>query len=453
MTWLAIDHRSLRLFRAGLGAFLILDILFRAVDFSAFYTDAGVFPLELALARSAHLANWSLYYLSSSPMWASLLFTVTAIAGLLLIFNIRPRLVSLAAFILMLSLKNRNPLVDYGGDDLSRLALLWSAFLPSGPANAGEKSFSGPAALAAFVQVFALYFCAGMVKDTEAWFHDARGVYMALNGNTHARASASLLLPFPKLLSVLTVGVYLLERLGWLLFFSPWWPGVLRTVAVAAFATMHFSFGMFLHVELFPFIDITLLTLMLPPEFWDYLKVELKARPIPIPRLDAWLAPLAAILAVSFAYLNISYLPQINRQPLTAIRSAASFLGANQSWSMFAPIDDVLDGYHRMLGETEHGSVNLITGQQIDALPIKPVDVQAEQGGFRWTRYLETSRAQDDRVRRRLLQYFCDKNKLARGTPVNWYYFKEQTIQSPGWPPYAETIRMQSEKCNAVAAL
>src|SRR5438105_920028 len=98
----SIDHRSVRLFRFGLGVFIVADVFFRLQDFAAWHLESGVVPLRLV---HSHM---TLFALSSSPLWADTLFAIYVLIGLLLMTGLRPRTVSIAAFILAISVKNRN---------------------------------------------------------------------------------------------------------------------------------------------------------------------------------------------------------------------------------------------------------------------------------------------------------------------------------------------------------
>ncbi len=437
----AIDFRSLRVFRAGLGAFLLLDLFFRFKDFTSLHTDSGVLPARLL----DH--GISLFLLSDTHLWAVTLFAAMAACGVLLILDVRPRLVSILAFVLALSLRNRNPFMSYSGDDLFRLALLWSAFLPSGPRVLGEKNFVNPAALAVFVQVFALYFCAGMHKELDAWWEDGRATFLALNSVTYARPQAAFLLGYPTLLTYASGAVLVLERLGWLLFFSPWRHAEFRILGCFVLAAMHLSFGFLMRLELFPLIDSTLLVLLLPSEFWDRLGVRAAFTPVPAPTADRYLAPVALALVTVVAAINISHLPQFDRRLWRPLRQFTAYTGLNQAWSMFTPIDQVTNAYHRLIATSPDGrKVDLLNERELTQFPTRPVNAQGEQRGFRWTRYLDAIVFHEqERYRQRLLEFFC---KDRPGWRAEWFYFSEQTIAVPGVRPLQDSAVILSRICD-----
>ena len=59
-----IDSRSLTAFRIGLGGLVLADLAYRALDFRAHYTDAGVLPRALYLEIFSQVEiTWSLHLL------------------------------------------------------------------------------------------------------------------------------------------------------------------------------------------------------------------------------------------------------------------------------------------------------------------------------------------------------------------------------------------------------
>lgn len=439
-TVLAIDFRSLRLFRSSLGVLLLFDLVFRLSDFRSFLTESGAFPAELVENKL------SLFLLFPSTFWAALLFATLAVCGVLLIWDWRPRWISLLAFALALSLRNRNPYVGYGGDDLLRLGLLWSVFLPSGPRQENEKYFVGPTSIALFIQISVIYLCAGMHKDIAAWWHDGRAAFMAMSGGTYTRPQAALLLQFPSFLNLASAGVFWLERLGWILFFLPGGQGWFRLTACVLFATMHLSFGLFMSIELFPLIDLAFLFLLLPPEFWEKLKIGSPLGPTPMGRTEPAIAYSGLLLSILIATYSLAGIPQVDRQLPKPARQVVNLLGIDQKWSMFAPVDRVSDGYHRVIATAPDGrKLDLLNGREIETLPPAPFNVQSEQRGFRWTRYLDNLLFRHfEKAQSRMLTYLCGSRP---GWRADWYYFAETTVLIPGLRNLQDSALILSQPC------
>ena len=72
-TIFSIDLRSLALFRVGLALLIIADLISRARDLSAFYTDGGVLSRAESIANS-HFLQVSLYWISGNQWFVGGLF-------------------------------------------------------------------------------------------------------------------------------------------------------------------------------------------------------------------------------------------------------------------------------------------------------------------------------------------------------------------------------------------
>ena len=80
-----IDLRSLTVLRIGLAALLLADLVYRAQDFRAHYTDQGVLPRTLYLDVFSNIeAVWSFHLILGSPTYTALLFFASGVAALAL---------------------------------------------------------------------------------------------------------------------------------------------------------------------------------------------------------------------------------------------------------------------------------------------------------------------------------------------------------------------------------
>ena len=117
-----LDLRALALMRIGVGALILIDLLLRAPSFMAFMTDRGVMTREMSMSVNSEW-HWSLYWANAEPFWAISLMIIAACFALMLMFGVRTRIASVASFILLASLHNRNPYLQQGGDNLLLLLL------------------------------------------------------------------------------------------------------------------------------------------------------------------------------------------------------------------------------------------------------------------------------------------------------------------------------------------
>ncbi|MFA5583825.1 MAG: hypothetical protein WDA09_06385, partial [Bacteriovoracaceae bacterium] len=124
------DYRSMSLYRVLLGLIIIIGVLYRMPDITAFYTDSGLLPRQTFLSEFALPWSFSLH-LASGSYWVMFLFLVIQmILGGMVLLGYHTRWALLFSYILNVSLHNRNWLINNGGDDVLRAILFLSIFLP-----------------------------------------------------------------------------------------------------------------------------------------------------------------------------------------------------------------------------------------------------------------------------------------------------------------------------------
>jgi hypothetical protein len=126
-----IDPRGLAVLRIGLGGVLLADLYMRTGRFEALYTDGGVFP-RVFLEGPMGITAFPLHQLSGALGWQAFLFGVSLVFALFLLFGRFTRIASVASWMLVVSMQSRQPAVLNFGDDIFRMALFWSMFLPLG---------------------------------------------------------------------------------------------------------------------------------------------------------------------------------------------------------------------------------------------------------------------------------------------------------------------------------
>jgi hypothetical protein len=275
---LAVDLRTLALFRVALGLLLLADLALRSGDLVAHYSDWGVLPRALLEPRLGEW-RWSLHLLHGSAAWQSALFVVAALAAVSLTLGYRTRLATLVSWVLLQSLQTRNPLVLQGGDNLLLLLLFWSLFLPLGARASLDAALDrsprrdsqhlSVASAAILIQAMSVYFFSALLKSSPDWLPDGTAVYYAFHNDQFAAPVAEWLRQFPGAMRAATIAVWWLELLGPLLIFSPVLRVPLRLLFLGLFLALEVSFIVCLRIGLFPFISITSLLLFLPGEFWD----------------------------------------------------------------------------------------------------------------------------------------------------------------------------------------
>lgn len=339
----SIDLRSLALFRLALGAILLGDLLVRSSDLVAHYTDFGILPRSALIEQFLHPWFWSLHFFSGTWWGQALLFAVAAVFALMLLVGWRTRLATIMSWILLVSLQERNPMVNQGGDVLLRMLLFWAMFLPIGARysvdSALDSGSQSPAASRVFsfaslgllLQPVLVYWFSVIYKSEQEWLIDGTGLYYALTIDQFAEPAAQWLLGLPWLLPWLTRAFYLLQLLGPILLFLPVWTGPVRTITAFIFASWHLSMTWFLAIGPFPWVGAAGVIPYLAPWFWEKFK-RWRRRPAGqgltiFYDLDCGFCRKTALLLREFLLL-----PAVVIRPAQEDEAAARFMSAKNSW-------------------------------------------------------------------------------------------------------------------------
>lgn len=285
-----LDLRSLAVFRIAVGLLLIFDVAMRWPDLRALYSDDGYFTrahvnqyFSQAIAPDWQIGTWSLHLLRGDLGWAQTLFILQAVCGGLLILGFATRVVTLAAWILVVSAQIRGPLVITAGDFILKMMLFWGIFLPlarrwsldrqlfrrwwgTSPQDEPNRVVSWASA-AYVIQVVTIYFCTGEAKLNQIWWQGEAMQYV-LHLDIHCRPHAQYLLNYPWLLKAIAWGTLFIECvLIWFLL-SPWRNAWWRLVNIAAYYAFHLGILLWMSIGLFPWICFALWLPLLPNEFW-----------------------------------------------------------------------------------------------------------------------------------------------------------------------------------------
>ncbi len=397
-TFFALDLRSLALFRIGLALVLLADLAGRWPDLAAHYTDDGVLPRSLIAVN----VPVCLHALGGSATYERVVFLLaTAVAGALLL-GYRTPLATFLSWLLLLSLHARNPLVLHGGDLLERMLLFWGIFLPlgarysldarlaGGPAPEGA-SVCSVATAALLLQVVFLYEFGLAARRHPAWWGDATAVADALHLDSYATPLGRWMrgLP-PGVLRAATVGTVALEGLGPLVLLLSGGLGPVRTVLVALFVVFHAVLGLSLRLGTFSLVCMVAWLPFLPAWFWDVPLAPLRRLAPGSPAAPTgYAAPGLSPLASAVVLLSLTYVFLYNLEALGTgfALSHVKGVGLEQSWGMFAPYPNRMDGWYAV-------EARLKDGREVDPFrggPVswdKPEPISATYPSVRWAAYL-----------------------------------------------------------------
>jgi hypothetical protein len=416
----AVDARALAAFRVAVGALLVADLLLRARDLTAFYTDDGVLPRTVLFDVTG--PYWlSLHVVSGAATVQLLLFGLAAVVAVALAVGYRTRTATVASWVLLVSLQHRNPVVLNGGDTLLRMALFWAMFVPLGTrwsvdarqrertADRTDRAASvasvGTAAL--LLQVVTMYLANGLLKLGGDLWRSGEAIRYVFSLDQFTVFLGNVLGAYPALLTVLAELWLVMVVCSPLLVVLTGRP---RGLFALAFVGAHV--GMFLTMQLgiFPFVAVAALLLFLPASFWD--AAASRTRGTTLGRsLDAALARLAASLPASRTAAVPAWLVAVRRRAVPTLVVALGVLvllvnaqalgaltlpdesdpvvtatGVDQRWNMFAPNPLQTDGWYVAAGELENGSaVDAIHGGPVTWE--RPPDLAATYPNARWRKY------------------------------------------------------------------
>ena len=370
---LQLDLRSLALFRISLACLLIWDLLDRARDLTEFYTDLGVLPRYLITSQYWNEAWWSLHLSGALPLEVGGLFLAHLAVAVALALGWNTRACSLLAYLLTLSLHNRNPFVLDSADRLLLILLFWGNFLPWArywsldSRSSGQKSdavvttcLGGTGYL---LQVCQVYLMAAVWKVHPVWLTERSALFRTFELQQFTKPLGYWLMSYPSLLQVLTVSTFVLEWLGPLLLLFGANTRV-RLGAVVFLALLHIGIGLTMDLELFPLVSLVALVGCLPSWTWSRLPSSQEAKEADI-RID-WTSAkitnaLATLAILATLAWNLLLLFNSGQPPLETggqrfpVRVMAA-LRLAQFWDLFSPVPRVVDSRYFVEARLSDGS-------------------------------------------------------------------------------------------------
>ena len=284
-----LDLRSLALFRILVGLVLLTDLLLiRGPHLFSFFSDWGVFPRSFVLQNFNNF-NFSLYFVNGSKPFVLAVYAIQVFCAFCFTIGYRTRFFTFASWILLVSLHNRNILINSGDDDLLRWMLLWSLFLPlNGRASvdhaastenqapnrdeAPSNRVTNLASFALIFQILAVYIATGLLKLHPRWTSEATALYYALSLDSFTTSFAHWVRGWdPDVLKLLTKTTLYFEIWAPLLVLVPFRNALFRSLCILAFWGFHLTLAMLFYLGLFPWLAIVCWAALIPSAWWDVL--------------------------------------------------------------------------------------------------------------------------------------------------------------------------------------
>ncbi len=280
---LGLDYRSMALYRALMGIIVMGDVVYRLPDLTNFYTDLGLVPRSTFITEMAMPWSFSLHLANGSFSFALFMFAIHFIFGLMIFTGYKTRWAFLGAYIMTVSVHNRNWMVNNGGDDVLRSLLCLSIFLPTNrwwsvdsamtKVERPKGSWISTWVLAVTFQYFVIYFVSYILKDHPIWRSDFTAVYYASRLDIFSTPIGLMLRQYPFLQKVSTIYTIYAEWLGPVLLLIPflfgrfWW--VTRLFVVIIMMGLHAGIAATMFIGLFPYMCLFMWTIFIPGPVWD----------------------------------------------------------------------------------------------------------------------------------------------------------------------------------------
>lgn len=427
--------------RVSLGAIVLLDLISRSRDLADHYSDAGVMP-RAALAEEPFAAyRFSFHAWGGSAAFEALLFVCAAALAIAFIAGRGGRVTTALLWLFAVSLQNRNGMVLNKGDQIFRLLLFWSMFLPLRP----KGPLRSAATAGLLVQAALAWLSSAAQKTGREWIPDGTATYFALQMTHGTTAFGHTLGQAFALTRVLTYLVYLVEWAGPLLLLSPFRTASARIVAIVALTAMHVGFGVSLRLGFFPAISVCSLLPFVPSIVWDRLGVPSVD---PRPRgLSRWPSAVAAAALALVVALNIEQVGAAGFAVPDALVRVANLARLDQTWAMFAPYPDKRTGWFVVRGHLPDG--RLVDAYHPSPAPpplAEPANLSATFPTPRWLYYMTNlSKPEYARARRWFAAFSCrrfDAAHVAREPlrDVELSFFLRWTLLGYERTPAAEEV-------------
>ena len=279
----SFDDRSMAFYRVFIGIIVMADVLYRWPDLLNFYTDIGLVPRNIFIGEMGMPWSFSLHLGNGTYPFIVGMFLIHLIFGIMLVLGYKTRWAMIGAYIMTVSVHNRNWLVNNGGDDVLRAILFLSIFLPLNRCfsldsamkkeKTETKDYFSTWVLAYFLQAFVIYYVSYLLKDHPIWIKDYTAIFYSSRLDIFATQFGIWMRDFPTFGKLSTIFTIYLECLGPLLLISAfifgrrwWWA---RTLVVLLFWGLHFGIFMTMTIGVFPFICMAMWSIFLPGELWD----------------------------------------------------------------------------------------------------------------------------------------------------------------------------------------
>lgn len=432
-----LDYRSLALLRIALGILILGHLYVSALDLRGLYSDEGMMSRTMLLANYGSV--FSLHMAGGTGGFLVTIFVIQAMLAVMMIVGYRTRIVTMASYVLLISLQARNPILVFGPDITMRVCFFWAMFLPlnsrfsldaamgrvSPPKTATYLAIPG---IAYLIQFALIYIFSGLLKSGPTWTVDYTAVSLALSLDVWSRPLGAWMNQFDALNRIITRVTPPLEVYGPLLLILPVWSRAGRTIALLLFTALQLGFNLTMQMGLFGPVMIGVSVALLPAGFWIRVaepigrllqrwfssriaplqrlaggflghlerrraaEIQLRAQAPSWPRFSflakVWRDAVLILLAIYVVFWNLGSVPGGSYRVPSQYAWVGPTLGIDQLFDFFTPDPHSDDGWFVVVGTLKNGQqVNAFTGEPTVSFE-KPDNVYATYLNQRWGAFL-----------------------------------------------------------------
>lgn len=443
-----MDYRSLAILRIGLAILFMSDLIMRLRDFTAFFTDAGIFPRN-SIIHWYQAASSSLYFINGSGTWAVLLVVISFVSAIAMALGFKTKWATIASFIMLYSLQFRTPAFNSSGDDLLKCLFFWAMFLPLGAkfsldaklasSNLKEKSHFSLATFCILNQAMLVYWIGAVLKSGDAWTKNFTAIEWAMSlGHFTTPLGKYFLENFQPVMKSMTQAVWMVELYGPILMFMPFALLYFRLPTQIFLIGMHASFIFLINIGFFPYLSILSILLFTQPKVWDFIcklriatqiqislkniytkfrphirRVDLafeKARPrIHIKALSQLPLTILLVAFVLVVYKNGHRISSSTFPKNKVMDHSLWILGLSQNWGMFAPFPLKTTRWTKFEATLEDGQTYDLVREKYETAPkYMPIDILSDYSNYRWRKYFDQlPRKNYGYLRKHLVTFYC----------------------------------------------
>lgn len=274
-----VDARQYSGLRIAFGALAFGTILYLLKKATFYYSSGGWLPLS-AFEKVSNPYLWSILKYFESPLSVHIFFVFMLLSSLAMTVGWWSRTSTIFTFIGFVSIYNRNPATDYGGDSVLRVILFYLCLAPVGEAWSVDAYRKGikkipqvvgwPLFLIRF-QVCVIYFTTGLLKLQGTYWLNGNALSLALVNPTYAKFNLYFLRNIPGMRLFLKICSWI--TLAWevlfpVLILNKW----SRYIAIGIGLVVHLGIILLMKIHWFGYLMIATYISFLPVEFFDWLE-------------------------------------------------------------------------------------------------------------------------------------------------------------------------------------